>query len=118
MTANTVASRKNKGRTLQKKVVELILKENPQLTERDVKSTSMGCSGDDILLSEAALRKFPFSVECKNTEKINIWQAIEQAESRKKDSITPLVVFKRNRSDIYCTLKFEDLLRIYDLITE
>ena len=40
----------------------------------------MGDSGEDILLSPAARKLFPFSVECKNQEKLNIWSSLEQAE--------------------------------------
>ena len=73
-------SAKAKGRRLQKEIKELILEKFSSLEEDDVRSTSMGASGEDILLSPAARKLFPFSVECKAHEKLNIWSAIEQAE--------------------------------------
>lgn len=105
------SSAKNKGRKLQKLIVDKIRETFPWLTERDVRSTSMGKSGEDVELSEEAVKVFPFSVEAKNVEKLNIWQALEQAEGQNRD-LTPLVVFKRNRSDIYCSLKLEDFMKL------
>jgi hypothetical protein len=41
--------------------------------------------------------QFPYSIECKNQEAVNVWKAYEQAESNCK-GYEPLVVIKRNRS--------------------
>ena len=71
----------------------------------------MGDSGEDILLSPAARKLFPFSVECKNQEKLNIWSALDQAEQNSGEH-TPLVIFKRNRSKIYAVLEIEKLLEL------
>lgn len=107
--ATTTQSKKARGRVLQKEIVKRILKTFPQLTDRDVKSTSMGKPGEDVELSQRAAELFPYSVEAKNQEAIRIWDAIRQAESQNR-GLTPLVVFKRNRSDLYCTMRFDDLL--------
>ena len=105
-------SAKNKGKRLQNKVRDLILEQfNKQLEPDDVRSITMGDSGEDILLSPAARRLFPFSVECKNQEKLNIWSALEQAEDNSNNHI-PLVVFKRNRSKTYAVLEFDSLLKL------
>lgn len=77
-----------------------------------MKTAIMGESGEDIHLSPAARKLFPFSTECKNVEKLNIWSALEQAIMNAKDGHTPLVVFKRNRSKVYVALEFEDLLTL------
>ena len=106
-------SAKAKGRRLQQAIVKKILEKYPQLTENDVTSISMGKAGMDIELSEAARKKFPFAVEAKNTEKLNIWSAIDQANGSNRD-LTPLVIFKRNRSDIYVTLKLDDFMELLD----
>lgn len=84
-----------------------------QLEEDDVRSTTMGDSGEDVLLSPAARKVFPFAVECKNQEKINIWSSIEQSEQNAGKHI-PLLVFKRNRSKKYAVLEFEKLLELLD----
>ena len=104
-------SAKNKGKRLQNKVRDLILEKFNTLEEDDVRSITMGDSGEDILLSPAARRLFPFSVECKNQEKLNIWGALEQAEENSGDH-TPLVIFKRNRTKTYVVLEFDKLLKL------
>ena len=104
-------SAKNKGKRLQNKVRDLILEKFQQLEEDDVRSTTMGDSGEDVLLSPAARKLFPFSVECKNQEKLNIWSSLEQAENN-SGSHTPLLIFKRNRTKTYAVLEFDKLLEL------
>jgi|TARA_B100000959_G_scaffold256319_1_gene289390 hypothetical protein len=104
-------SAKNKGKRLQNKVRDLILEKFTQLEPDDVRSITMGDSGEDILLSPAARRLFPFSVECKNQEKLNIWSSLEQAEENSGNH-SPLVIFKRNRSKTYAVLEFDELLKL------
>ena len=104
-------SAKNKGKRLQNKIRDLILEKFDILEPDDVRSITMGDSGEDILLSPAARRLFPFSVECKNQEKLNIWSALEQAEEN-SGKHSPLVIFKRNRSKTYAVLEFEELLKL------
>ena len=105
-------SAKNKGKRLQNKVRDLILEKfNTKLEPDDVRSITMGDSGEDILLSPAARKLFPFSVECKNQEKLNIWSSLEQAEGNSGNH-PPLVIFKRNRSKTYAVLEFDELLKL------
>jgi len=104
-------SAKNKGKRLQNNVRDLILEKFDSLEKDDVRSITMGDSGEDILLSPAARRVFPFSVECKNQEKLNIWSALEQAENNSENH-TPLVIFKRNRTKTYAVLEFDKLLEL------
>ena len=104
-------SAKNKGKRLQNKVRDLILEKFNQLEPDDVRSVTMGESGEDILLSPAARKLFPFSTECKNQEKLNIWSSLEQAETNSGKHI-PIVIFKRNRSKTYVALEFDKLLEL------
>jgi hypothetical protein len=69
----------------------------------------MGMSGEDIVLSPAAKREIPYSFECKNVEKLNIWKALEQCESNCEDR-EPVLIIKRNRSEVYAVVKLEDWL--------
>ena len=105
-------SAKGKGRRLQQEVRDLILETFTELEEDDVRSTSMGSGGEDLLLSPAARKKFNYSVECKNTEKLNIWGALKQADANAKEGTPPLVIFKRNRSKTYAVLELKDLLEL------
>jgi hypothetical protein len=104
------ASAKAKGRRLQQRVAEII-RSALSLPESDVKSIPMGSQGADIWLSGEALDKFPFAVECKAQEKINIWGAFEQADTHaEKIGGYPIVVFSRNHDEVLCCLRLEDLL--------
>ena len=104
-------SAKNKGKRLQNKVRDLILEKFTQLEEDDVRSTTMGDSGEDVLLSPAARKLFPFATECKNQEKLNIWSALEQAENNSGD-YDPVLIFKRNRTKTYAVLELKDFIRL------
>jgi hypothetical protein len=110
-------SAKAKGRRFQTEVRELILESFPILEPDDVKGAIMGEKGQDIQLSPAAQKVFPYAVECKNTEKLNIWSALEQAEKNAKAPSVPVLFFKRNRSKSYVAIEAEhffELLRLVD----
>ncbi len=107
------SSCKAKGRTLQKLVVAAILARFKDFTEHDVISTSMGKSGVDVQLSEYARKNFGYSIECKNVEKLNLWQAWEQAIANAKD-LTPLLVVKRNNIKPLVVLTLEHFMSLYE----
>ena len=88
------SSAKAKGRRLQQKFMELLI-EKLKIDPEDIESRSMGAGGEDLIMSRAARHKFPYSVECKNQERLNIWQAWEQANGN-KGIYEPLVVIKKN----------------------
>lgn len=110
MTATSPRARKTKGYAFQKHIAEII-RTKFNLEERDIVSTPSSVSGVDLLLSNRAKEVFPFSVEAKRQENTNIWKWIEQAEQNRGEGI-PLVIFKKNHSDISCCLKFDDLLNL------
>ena len=89
-------SAKAKGRKLQKWMRELLI-EKLDIHPEDIESRSMGAGGEDLIMARAAREKFPMSVECKNQEKVNIWESYNQAEDNSKD-YEPVVVIKRNNS--------------------
>ena len=68
---------------------------NEDVDEEDLESRPMGSSGEDIIMGKLSRQRFPYSVECKNQEKVNVWSAYEQAESNCK-GYEPLAVIKRN----------------------
>ena len=89
------SSAKAKGRRLQQWCRDQILETFPKLTEDDVRSTSMGAGGMDIQLSQAAQKVFPFAVEAKNQERVNLWNAFEQCEDN-CGKLEPVLIVKRN----------------------
>ena len=107
-------SAKAKGKRLQNKVTQLLQEKYSSILEAgDFKSTTMGEHGMDVQLSPSARKKFPFAVEGKNQEALNIWKSLEQAENN-CEGLTPLLIFKRNKSKIYAALEIEDFLNLLD----
>tara|TARA_B100000959_G_C14587589_1_gene462618 strand:- start:198 stop:530 length:333 start_codon:yes stop_codon:yes gene_type:complete len=104
-------SAKNKGKRLQNIVRDILLETFKQLEPDDIRSAIMGDSGEDIKLSPAARKIIPYSIECKNQEKINIWESLNQAEENSGDS-KPVLIFKRNRSKTYAVLEIEDFINL------
>ena len=102
-------SAKSKGRRLQNQIKELLLETFNELEPDDIRSAIMGETGEDIKLSPAARRQIPYSFECKNQEKINIWESLNQAEENSGD-YPPVLIFKRNRSKTYAVLELEDFI--------
>ncbi len=105
------SSCKAKGRNLQKWVRDLILESFPSLEADDVRSTSMGAGGEDVQLSPAARKLFPYSLECKNVEKLNVWAAYEQAEANSGEH-EPLLVMKKNRKKPLVVIDAEAFVKL------
>jgi len=109
------SSAKAKGRRAAQEAKDLMLEVlnksyslNDKLEEDDIVVTSSGDTGEDLKLSPAVRRLFPFNVEVKNQEKLNIWESFKQAETH--GNHTPLLIYTRNRAEMMCALRFEDLL--------
>jgi hypothetical protein len=88
------SSAKAKGRRLQQWVRDKLI-EALDIHPEDIESRSMGAGGEDLIMARAARLKFPHSIECKNVEKLNIWDAYEQASANCGD-YEPIVVMKKN----------------------
>lgn len=105
-------SAKNKGRRLQVQVRDALRSAfSKHLLPGDVETTTMGEMGVDIKLSPKGKEVIPYAIEVKNQERLNIWSAIEQAESNAGDA-KPVVVFSRNRSKLYAVIEFEEFIKL------
>ena len=91
-------SGKAKGRRLQQWIANEILNRFTGLDPDDVTSRSKGCGGEDVLRSPKARGKVPFSVEAKNTERLNLHRAYTQCVENSKDLHEPLLIVKKNHS--------------------
>ena len=98
---------KAKGRRLQQQIVSDLLALFPHLSEDDVRSTSMGAGGEDIQLSTTARRSIPFSIEAKNQERVNVWNALEQCRANAPKGAAPLVIFKKNGEKPHVLVSWE-----------
>ena len=87
-------SKKAKGRRLQQWVRDLLI-EKLEVHPEDIESRSMGAGGEDLIMSRSAREKFPYSIECKNQESLNVWKSYEQAQQN-SGNYEPIVVLKRN----------------------
>ena len=105
-------SAKAKGRRLQQRVASSILDSFPQLRPDDCFSTSMGAPGEDIRLSPAARALVPLSFECKNTERLNVWSALEQCTANAPSGAEACVVFSRNNCGTYAAVRWDFLLKL------
>ena len=86
------SSAKAKGRRFQQWVRDQLI-EQLEVHPEDVESRSMGAGGEDLIMARAAREKFPLSVECKNQEKVNVWESYKQAEENSNDYEPIVVIF-------------------------
>lgn len=103
------ASCRAKGKKNEKEIATR-LAEIFGLDLEDFYSCRSGQKECDIQLSKAAKERFPFHVEAKHVNALNIWSAINQAETEAKPGFTPIVIFKRDRSKRYVTIELEQFL--------
>jgi hypothetical protein len=88
-------SAKAKGRKLQQWFRDQLI-EKLDIHPEDIESRSMGAGGEDLIMARAARLAFPYSIECKNQERLNVWDAYDQASENSGD-YEPIVVIKKNR---------------------
>ena len=104
-------SAKAKGRRLQQQFRELLIEELG-IHPEDIESRSMGAGGEDLIMARAAREKFPYSIECKNVEKLNVWEAYKQAAENAKD-YEPGGVMKKNNHKTLVVLDAEHFVKIH-----
>ncbi len=106
------ASRKAKGKRLQKAICKLILIYFKNLEEKDVISRRMGRKGEDVILSKKAKNIFPYSIECKNQEKMKyVWDCYEQCELN-SENLEPLVFLKMNNKKPLALVDAEHFVKL------
>jgi len=106
-------SAKNKGARFQKEVAAYLseLTGIPFEKDGDIDVRTMGNSGTDIILRGKACEKIPFSIECKNVEKLNLWAAWEQANNNSTEEMPALLIVRRNRTKPFVCIDMESFFR-------
>ena len=104
-----VKSVKAKGRRLQNMLRDALRTAFPKLHEDDIKSQTMGMTGMDIVLSPKARKSIPYSFECKNKERMDLWKSLQQAEDNAGEGI-PVLVLKRNNSKTYAVIEIDQFI--------
>ena len=105
-------SAKAKGRRLQQWFRDLLI-EKLDIHPEDIDSRSMGAGGEDLIMARAARQRFPYSIECKNQESINVWKSYEQAQENSKD-YEPVVVLKRNNTKPLVLVDAEYFVKLHE----
>ena len=106
------SSAKAKGRKLQQWMRNLFI-EKLEVHPEDIESRSMGAGGEDLIMARAAREKFPMSIECKNQEKVNVWESYKQAEDN-SGKYEPVVIIKRNKSKPLVVVDAEYFVSLFD----
>ena len=109
-------SAKAKGRRFQQWVRDQLI-EKLNVHPEDVESRSMGSGGEDLIMARAARSKFPYSIECKNQESVNVWKSYAQAKGNAGE-YEPLVVLKRNNTKPLVLLDAEYFIALHKVIKE
>lgn len=89
---------------------DLILNTFPSLQPDDVRSTSMGASGEDLQLSPAARLIFPYNVECKSKARSQIHTYYEQAQTH--GEYEPVVFVKMDRKIPLAVISVDHFLQL------
>ena len=105
-------SAKAKGRRLQQWFRDLLI-EKLDIHPEDIESRSMGAGSEDLIMARAARQRFPYSIECKNQESINVWKSYEQAQENSKD-YEPVVVLKRNNTKPLVLVDAEYFVKLHE----
>ena len=105
-------SAKAKGHRLQQWFRDLLI-EKINIHTEDIESRSMGAGGEDLIMSRSARTKFPYSIECKNQEKVNVWESYKQSVENSKD-YEPIVVIKKNNHKPLVIVDADYFVRLHD----
>lgn len=88
---------------------------NIRMEDMHVKATSQ--IGEDLFLSPNARADFPFTIEVKNVERLQIFAALAQAEANATPDYPAVVFFKRANTPMFVAMNaatFMDVLRYSD----
>jgi len=97
-----VSSRKGKGRGFQQEICQLIselidIPYNQADEQCEIHSKEMGLRGVDLVFRGEALKRFPFSVECKNCESLDLAKTVTPARDYTIAN-THWLIFHRRKS--------------------
>jgi hypothetical protein len=116
---STTASRKAKGRRLQQRIRDDLRKlgkgYRADFKDGDCESRPMGCCGTDVVLSPMALGVFPFDIEAKNCESLNVsttfWEHYGKYTESKR---LKMLIHAKNHTEPTVTMRWTDFLKVYD----
>ena len=82
----------------------------------DVVSRSMGAAGEDLMMSPKAMEVFPFVIECKNCESLNVRKVFDEHYSKYDKRVgLKMLVHSKNHSEPLVTLRLKDFIEVFDI---
>ena len=105
------SSAKAKGRRFQQWVRDQLI-ESLEIHPEDIESRSMGAGGEDLIMARAAREKFPYSIECKNQEAVNVWKSYEQAREN-CGGYEPVLFIKRNNTKALAVVDADFFIKLH-----
>ena len=99
--------KKQKGSRLERQFARLI-----RTSGADKGAKRMPLSGAFEGLKSDIFTTLPYSFECKNQERIQLWKWWEQTTEQAHYAKAPILVVSGNHRPILCVLKAEDLLTL------
>jgi len=91
----------------------MMLESAPELHPDDILIPAGSATGEDLHLSPVARARFPFTIEVKHQQMLNINAALRQSASHAEGKPhTPLLVFRKNHGRFYVALLFVDFLKL------
>lgn len=95
-----------KGKRFEYEVRDLIRGYGFKDAQRSPMSGAVSFLQGDILS-----KRFPYFIECKFTEKTEFYKWYQKAESQ-SGAKPPIVVWRKNRGEIFCFLMFSDFMTL------
>jgi|OpeIllAssembly_1097287.scaffolds.fasta_scaffold00045_8 hypothetical protein len=112
-TARKPRSAKAKGRRAVLEVRDLLRATFPHWEEDDILIQTTSVGGQDLHLSPRAAQDFPYAIESKNVEALNVWKTIEQAKANAaKKNRQPVIFCRRNTTPLHVVIAAEEFLRL------
>lgn len=108
-------SAKEKGKRLEKHVAERVV---DVLGQHNVKAKRMPMSGAIPGFKSDVLTNLPVSFECKNQEKVQLWEWWGQASSQAGSKIPVLIVSRNRVPEPLAIITLEDLLFFMELAAQ
>ena len=111
-------SAKNKGKRLQNWICEQLSKISGLSygKDEDIASREMGQTGIDVRLSPKARKIISWSIEAKNQERLNWYDAIKQAKENQMPNTDWLLIVKKNRFEPVAILDAEVFFNLIEKV--
>jgi hypothetical protein len=108
----TAKAAKAKGRIGQQEIRDKILETFPELEPDDVKSTTMGDTGEDIQLSPAARKLIPLAVEVKRRKSGMKMQYDWLDQAKRHGKGEPALFFRADRRDWIVMIRVDHYMEL------